>query len=391
MKYPLLIALIWCFLSQSLYAQSSGSWLRNGWKPYANNFAGGDGAFREEREHWLRSRLKFSGKTSLTSDGLDGAIGVSADSLVGQSDDISFNYRDLQSRKDGSDLNSTSFYYSFPIGANDLTLKTSSSRYHHTVSNAGSRYNVSGDSRALGIGASRPLFSRFGVAFDGVARHTGRSSRAFEDGSQVSDSSYQLSSLGVEAHGHHELLDGIQANTGILAVSGREYTATDYLLKDNVGEDDEFYKVAMSASIEQEIWRWRWRIHGRYQFADEDLPVSEYLTVAGPSMIAGFNGQSVSAVRGGWLRMDTVSPSWQMPFVDGVLSSVNLSLLHGWVPYSEMQSDRHGRASAGQVSLKLKGRAFSANVSVGRMIRTSTVAVTMPDNPDVRFSLTMGI
>ncbi|MFL1453562.1 ShlB/FhaC/HecB family hemolysin secretion/activation protein [Marinobacter sp. GN3S48] len=391
MKYPLLIALIWCVFSQSLYAQSSGSWLRNGWKPYANNFAGGDGSFREEREHWLRSQLKFSGKTSLTSDGLDGAIGVSADNLVGRSDDVSFNYRDLQSRKDGSDFNSTSFHYRFPAGPNELSLKTSSSRYQRAVSNAGRRYNASGDSRALGIGASRPLFSRFGVAIDGIARHAGRDSRTFEEGSLVSESSYQLSSLGVKADGRHELVDGIHANTGILAVSGREYTATDYRLRDNVGEEDEFYKVAMSASIEQELWRWRWQIHGRYQFADEDLPVSEYLTVAGPSMIAGFNGQSVSAIRGGWLRMDTASPSWPMPFVDGVLSSVNFSVLHGWVPYTEMQSDRHGRASAGQVSLKLKGRAFSANVSVGRMIRTSTVAVTMPNNPDVRFSLTMGI
>jgi len=391
LKYSLLIALMLCALSQSLYAQSSGSWLRNGWQPYANNFSGDDGSFREEREHWLRSRLKFSGRTSLTSDGLDGAIGVSADSLVGRSDDISFNYRDLQSRNDGSDLNSTTFNYRFPAGVNELSLKTSSYRYHHAVNDSGRRFNASGDSRAVGIGASRPLFSRYGVAIDGVARHTGRDSRSFEEDNLVSESSYQLSSLGVEAHGRHELLDGIHATTSILAVSGREYTATDYQSKDNVGEKDEFYKVAMSASIEQELWRWRWKIHGRYQFADEDLPVAEYLTVAGPSMIAGFNGQSVSALQGGWLRMDTASPSWQLPFVDGVLSSVNFSVLHGWVPYSELQSGRHGRASAGQVSLTLKGRAFSAGVSVGRMIRTSTVAMTMPDNPDVRFSLTMGI
>jgi hypothetical protein len=41
--------------------------------------------------------------------------------------------------------------------------------------------------------------------------------------------------------------------------------------------------------------------------------------------------------------------------------------------------------------LKFEGRAFTANVSVGRMIRASTMAMTMPERPDVRFSLTMGI
>lgn len=108
-------------------------------------------------------------------------------------------------------------------------------------------------------------------------------------------------------------------------------------------------------------------------------------------MLTGFNGQSVAAVRGGWLRFDTASPLWRMPFTDGVLSSLNVSLLQGWVPYSAVQADRHGIASAGQVSLKMQGRAFTANVSVGRMIRASTTAMTMPDRPDVRFSLSMGI
>lgn len=391
MIYSLLTALVLCVVSQPLYAETSGSWLRNGWKPYADNFAGSVDSFRDEREHWLRSRLKFSGRTSLTSDGLDGAIGVSADNLVGRSDAIGFSYRDARSQKDSTDSNATSFRYRFPAGANQLSVETGNSRYDRAATSGDRRFNASGESSVLGFGVSRPLFSQFGMAFDGIARHTGRDSRAFEEGSLVSETSYQLSSLGVEARGGHDLWGGIRANTGILAVSGREYSATDYPLQDDVGEEYEFYKVAMSASIQQEVYRWRWRIHGRYQFADEDLPVSEYLTVAGPSMIAGFNGQSVSAARGGWLRMDTASPSWQMPFVDGVLSSVNFAVLHGWIPYSGMQSDRYGSASAGQVSLKLKGRAFTADVSVGRMIRASSMAMTMPDRPDVRFSLTMGI
>lgn len=391
MKYSLLSALIWCVLTQPLYAESSGSWLRNGWKPYSENFAGNVDSFRDEREHWLRSRLKFSGKSSLTSDGVDGAIGVSANSLVGRADAIGFNYRDAMSYKDSTDVNATSFRYRFPAGASHLTVETGSSRYNRAVTSGDRRFNASGDSRVLGLGASRPLFSTFGVAFDGVARHTGRDSRSFEEGNLISESSYELSTFGIKASGGHEIWDGMNADTGILAVSGREYRATDYQLKNDTGQEDEFYKVAMSASLEQEVYRWRWRIQGRYQFADEDLPVSEYLTVAGPSLMAGFNGQSVSVVRGGWLRMDTASPSWQMPFMDGVLSSVNVAVLHGWVPYTQVQSDRYGRASAGQVSLRLKGRAFTADVSVGRMIRTSSMAMTVPDNPDVRFSLTMGI
>ncbi len=58
-----------------------------------------------------------------------------------------------------------------------------------------------------------------------------------------------------------------------------------------------------------------------------------------------------------------------MPYVDGVLSSVNFAVLQGWIPDYGAQTDRHGNASAGQVSLKMQGRAFTAKVRVRRMIR----------------------
>lgn len=391
MKLPLLIALMWCVISQPLCAEENGSWLRNGWQPYSGNFAGSVDAFKEEREHWLRSRLKFSGKTALNSDGLDGAVGVAADRLVGKNDAIGFDYRDARSYRNDTDSSAASVRYRFPAGANQLRIEAGRSRYDRAVSNGSRRFNASGESRVMGLGVSRPLFSRFGMAFGGIARHHGRDGASFKENSLVSESRYELSTLGLEARGGHELWGGVFANTSLLALSGREFQAVDYPMQDGKSEEGGFYKVAMSASVEHELFQWNWRVKGRYQFADEDLPSSEYLTVAGPSMLTGFNGQSVAVVRGGWLRLDTASPTWLMPFFDDVLSSVNFAVLQGWVPYSGAQANRHGKTSAGQVSLKMQGRAFTANVSVGRMIRTSSTAMAMPDHPDVRFSLTMGI
>ncbi|MCL7945723.1 ShlB/FhaC/HecB family hemolysin secretion/activation protein [Marinobacter sp. ATCH36] len=391
MKLFLLIALTWCIISQSLYAGENGSWLRNGWQPYAANFVGSADAFKEEREHWLRSRLKFSGKTALNSDGIDGSVGVAADRLIGQNDAIGFDYRDARSYKNDTDSSAASFRYRFPAGANRVRIEAGRSRYDHAASNGSRRFNASGESRVMGFGISRPLFSRFGMAFGGIAQHRGRDSESFKESSLVSESRYQLSTLGLEANGGYELWGGLFANTRMLALRGRESQATDYPMQDDTSEEGDFYKVAMSASVEHELFQWNLRVKGRYQFADEDLPGSEYLTVAGPSMLTGFNGQSVAVIRGGWLRLDTASPAWPMPFVDGVLSSINFAVLQGWVPYSAAQANRHGKASAGQVSLKMQGRAFTANVSVGRMLRTSSTAMTMPDHPDVRFSLSMGI
>lgn len=391
MKLPLLIALIWCIYSQPAYAEASGAWLRSGWQPYTGTFAGAANSYREERKHWLQSRLKFSGKTSRNSDGAAGSLGVEADRLVGQSDAVGFDYRDSRSLKDGAESSAAKVRYRFPAGANQVRLEAVSSQYDRAVAGADRRYSASGESRSLGLVASRPLFSGFGMAFDGLVRHTGRSSQSFRENSLLSESRYQRSSVGLGASGGRVLGAGLRANTRITALSGREFSATDYVSQEGTEKQTDFYKVSMSASLEQDFYQWSWKINGRYQFADEDLPSAEYLTVASPSMLAGFNGQSVSAATGGWLRLDAGSPAWQMPFMDGVLSSFNVGVLTGWVPYSGPQSKRHGQASAGQVSLRLRGRAFTANVSVGRMIRTSGNALTMPDDPDVRLSLAMGI
>ena len=361
MKLTLLIALLWCVVSQPLHAGQSGSW------------------------------LKFSGKTEMNSNGLDGVVGVAADKLLGQSDAIGFDYRDARSYKNETDSSAASFHYRLPAGVNQVRIEAGRSRYDHAVNSGDRRFNASGESRVLGLGASRSLFSRFGMSFDGVARHRGRDSESFEQDSLVSESSYQLSSFGLEASGGRELGTGMLLNTRVLALSGRELQSTDYPLHDDLTDESAFYKVAVSASIEQELFQWNWRVNGRYQFADDDLPSSEYLTVAGSSMLTGFNGQSVSVIRGGWLRLGTASPAWPMPFVDGVLSTVNFAVLQGWIPGSGAQESRQGTASAGQVSLKMQGRAFTANVSVGRMIRATTMAMTMPVHPDVRFSLSMGI
>jgi len=361
LKLTLLMALVWCVISQPLHAGQDGSW------------------------------LTFSGKTEINSDGLDGVVGVAADKLLGQSDAIGFNYRDAMSYKNKTDSSAASFRYRLPAGVNRVRIEAGRSRYDRAVNSGDHRVNASGKSRVLGLGASRPLFSRFGMSFDGLARHRGLDSESFEQNSLVSESSYQLSSFGLEASGGRELGAGVLVNTRVLALSGREFKSTDYPLHDDLTDESAFYKVTVSASIEQELFQWNWRANGRYQFADDDLPSSEYLTVAGSSMLTGFNGQSVSVIRGGWLRLGTASPAWPMPFVDGVLSTVNFAVLQGWIPGSGAQKSRHGTASAGQVSLKMQGRAFTANVSVGRMIHATTMAMTMPDHPDVRFSLSMGI
>mgnify|MGYP003149353993 FL=1 len=370
-------------LSQSLAASPSERW--------REQLSGSEMSDREIREHWLRSKLKFSGRSSMSREGLDGQLGVAADNLMGENHALGMSFRDAKSQRNANGSKALDLDYSFPVGSADLSLRAGNHHSEYQKHLSDQRIDASSESRVMGLDGSRFLLSRYGIRFDGLVRHVARDTQSFEQGDLVSDSAYQKSALGLKGQWSEELVGGLYARSDVSAIGGREFSASDYAQQSDVVEEGEFYKVAISATVGRELFRWQWDLTGRYQFAPEDLPSSEYLMVAGSSMLTGFNGQSVYAHQGGWLRMNTASPAWPMPFVGGVLSSINFSMLQGWVPYSGAQADRDGKACAGEVSLKMQGRAFTANVSVGRMMSASTTAMTIPDHPDVRFSLTLSI
>lgn len=335
--------------------------------------------------------LTFSGQSTLNKDGLDGRLGVAVDDLVGARQELGLDFRDAKSNRDGRQSRALKLGYSFPVGASALSLMARDYQAEYAAHGGGQRYNARSESSVLSVSGSRFLFSGYGVAFDGVARHTGRKSREFKQGNLISDGAYQLSSLSIKGRWNHELWAGLHASTDMTALGGREYAASDYPVQSDVVNDDRFYKLSVNASLEREVYRWGWELQGRYQFADEELPGSEQVMVAGPSLLAGFNGQSVYTHEGGWLRIRTLSPSWQVPVMDHTWSNIGFSLLHGWAPYAGLD-DRHcGKVAGGEMSLELTGRSFTANVSVGRAFKASSLAVSVPEHPDVRFSLSVGL
>ncbi|MEQ9546554.1 MAG: ShlB/FhaC/HecB family hemolysin secretion/activation protein [Marinobacter sp.] len=335
--------------------------------------------------------LTFSGQSIHDRDGLVGRLGVAVDDLVGDRQELGLDFHDAKSNREGRQSRALKLGYSFPVGASALKLIARDYQSEHAVNGAGQRYNARSESSVFSVSGSCYLFSGYGVAFDGVVRHTGRESREFEQGNLVSDGTYQLSSFGIKGRWNHELWAGLRASTNMTAIGGREYAASDYPVQANTVSEDRFYKLAVNASVEREIFYWGWELQGRYQFADEDLPGSERVIVVGPSLLTGFNGQSVYSHEGGWLRMRTLSPSWQLPLMDHIWSNVGFSLLHGWATYPRSESRQFGKAAGGEVSLELTGRSFTANVSVGRMFTASSLAMSVPDHPDVKVSLSMGL
>ncbi|WP_148862553.1 ShlB/FhaC/HecB family hemolysin secretion/activation protein [Marinobacter fonticola] len=343
------------------------------------------------QNHWLASHLQLAGNSAQSNDGHHGRIGVAANGLVQADHDMRLDFNESASQRVENESETFAFSYSFPLGANRFSLYANNYEYQSTVVGDDGKYEASGEGRNINVSSRRALFSWAGIAFDSVLSLSSSDARYFERGQWIEDSSRQLSKFTLEGATHNDLWFDILSTTRISASSGLEVLGKNYDMEESLDENERFNKFSVSSTLSRELFNWQWGVTGRYQFTPGELPGSEYLLVAGPSMIAGFNGQTLAAAEGGWLRLDASSPSFTVPMMPNLRSDVRLSVLQGWVPYDSLQADRFGSASAAEISLQLQARGLRADVSVGRMLGSSSLATRKPDLPDVSFSLSVGL
>ncbi|SOB75127.1 hypothetical protein SAMN04488490_0686 [Marinobacter sp. LV10R510-11A] len=339
---------------------------------------------------YVASHVEFSGNSRQTSDRADGRINLTSNNLLWSRHVLGLNFSDSVAREGSAESTTLALRYSFPFAGSDIRVDLANRDYSGAVSGSGQRYDAHGERRNLRVTGNRSLWSWQGIQVDSVFSHTSGTSSAFEDAVWLEDSAHRLSSFGLEGKASRELIGGFYAASSLTAVGGLDseefFSASGYR-----SDDDGFHKLALAASLSREVLSWNLGLNGRYQFAPGDLPSSEYLAIAGPSLMRGFNGQSVYVAEGGWLRMNARSPGYHWPFASELNSSITFSLLQGWAPYSAAQSDRFGSTSSGEVSFQLYSRDFRADMSVGQMLNASNTALMMPTHPDLSFSITVSI
>ena len=338
---------------------------------------------------YFAPRLQFSGSSDHDTERAKGRLSLSGSDILWSSHDLGLDFRDSVARRDGGESQSLRFRYSLPLAGSKLKIMVNNSEHAGVASSAGVRLDSRKKYQGLKLSASRPFWSWRGIKVDSVFSHSTGKKRSFKDSEWVSDSSHSLSSFGLRCGGKQELLGGFVAGTGLTAVGGTEYHES-VSPTDHSTEKSRFHKLAVSASLHRGFYRWDMEVNGRYQFAPEDLASSEYLQIAGPSMMRGFNGQSLSVSEGGWVRLDARSPGYVLPFMGATVSNVVVSVLRGWSP-SSGTSEENFEASTGEVALQLQTTGFEARMSVGRILDVSGPGMDKPSRPDVSLSMSLAI
>ncbi|MDO6824608.1 ShlB/FhaC/HecB family hemolysin secretion/activation protein [Marinobacter sp. 1_MG-2023] len=339
---------------------------------------------------YVASHMEFSGNSSQTNDRSDGSINLISNDLIWSQHVLGLNFSDSVAREGRAESTTLALRYAFPLAGSNFRIDLENRDYAGAVSGSGQRYDTRGEYRNLKVTGNRSLWAWQGIEIDSVFSHSSGSSSAFEEALWVESSTHRLSSFGLQGSASRDLLGGLYATTSLTAVGGVD--SEEIVNSSGRHSDvDGFHRLAVAASLSREVLSWNLGLNGRYQFAPDDLPASEYLRIAGPGLMRGFNGQSVHVAKGGWLRMNARSPDYHWPFVSELNSTITFSLLQGWAPYSAAQSDRSGTTSTGEISLQLYSRDFRADLSIGQMLNASNEALLMPTSPDLSLSFTVGI
>lgn len=337
---------------------------------------------------FVASKVSVTGSSVHDDDRSDGSLGFVSESLGSSQQRIGVNYRDSVSRRESLDSSSLVLNYGFSVSKFDFGMEFEKFQSDGVAVGDGNRFDAESEHSAYKLDGSRALLSWHGFSVNSLVSHSAGSSSAANATGWAEDAQYQISKLGVEVREDHELVAGFRSAASVRAFSGVETREA----AGSVGHrqtDDQFQKVAVSASLSRDVQNWTLGVRGQYQFAGDDVPSSEWVQVAGSSLAMGFNGQARYAAEGGWLRLQAGSPKFQMPVSPGLNASVEMSLLRGWTPGVASEGQQEGGASVGELSLKLDSRDFDAAFNVGKMLAVSDPELALPSRPDVSLSISV--
>ncbi|RBP25663.1 hypothetical protein DET50_1215 [Marinobacter pelagius] len=378
-----IVALVLCALVPSIACAAQDRGMATTWVYQATSML-------DSVTDYLSNRIEVSGNSSQNDDRSAGQLALSGNGIIWSRHELGLRFRDAASRKKGEGEQSLALRYAMPLIGNQLQLEIEESEFRGVLNELGQQRDISGNRNFYRLTATRSLGSVLGLDMDQVIRHTGSTRSVYEESEWVRDSSHQLSSVGLKCSSVQELYGGLRASTQLTAVGGMEYQSTEHA-EGETEHRTQFHRVELAALLQKQVMEWRLDLGGRYQFAPEDLPGSERITVVGSALMSGFNGQSVTSTEGGWLRLDAASPSWAIPFASRFQSSLSLSVMRGWAPDETDNDQRLSAVSAGEISLNIHSERFRANMTVGRLLDSGRTDVVVPSAPDVALSVQMGI
>ncbi|MGM0569505.1 ShlB/FhaC/HecB family hemolysin secretion/activation protein [Marinobacter sp.] len=310
--------------------------------------------FEESRVPWLGSDLTVEGNWSVSQQPADTTMDIGLDWQV-------------------------------PLGRNRLSFSGRHHEYQDEVIAGDDVRQVGGNRQTLELDFSRNLYQGRLAGLDARVITRDISTQWFENDDLTGEARRSYSLLRLDGHlgGQLPWLDA----RGDLNLSVEGCTALlDGAEQEACGERlGAFQRYNLAAGLERDWLQMDWNLHGAYQFTPDELPGWRYLEV-GPGMMHGFGGQVLRGSQGGWVRLDSSTPSQLLWLPTKVRTSLHFSLLRGWTeaPGEELTS----RATVGEVLWQVSSDHLSGGLRAGTLLEVVGPGLASTDVPDISLDIT---
>lgn len=275
--------------------------------------------------------------------------------------------------------------WQMPLAGNQLSFSGHHHEYQDEVIAGGDVHQAGGNRQTLKLDLARTLYEAPVAGLDARVITRDVSSQWFENGDLTGEARRSYSLLRLDGHLAGRL-PWLEAR-GDMALTVEGCVA----LMDGSGQEacgeqlGTFQRYNLTGDLHREWLELDWALRGEYQFTPDELPSWRYMEV-GPGMMHGFGGQALRGRQGGWVRLDSETPSRPLWRPSGVQTSVRISLLRGWTESADETAPTR-RASVGEVLWRIRGERLSGGLRVGTLLESSGPGVLAEAPPDLSLDI----
>ncbi|SFR76274.1 hypothetical protein SAMN05216203_2855 [Marinobacter daqiaonensis] len=343
------------------------------------------------RKEWVGQKFYLTGEDHGDARTDRVRVGFETDGLPGVSNNLALDYNWSTSQQPGDVTMDMGFSWQLPWHGNHFGIRGRFHEYEDEVVRGGAVKEVGGDRQTLELDLTRNLYSGGPGRLDASVITMDVASRWYENGDRTGESRRSYSLMRLDGHldtplpwlGAEGYLD-LMVEACVALTQGTDQEACGERLGD-------FQRYNLAGGLTREWLNLSWGMRGEYQYAPDDLPSWRYLQVGSPGMIHGFGGQALRGRKGGWLRLDSETPSRPLWLPSAIRTSLRFSLLGGWADGLAGNPDSSSHVSAAEVSWRVEGERLAASLMAGTLLDTDGPGIASPETPDVSFNLSWSL
>jgi hemolysin activation/secretion protein len=328
----------------------------------------------KQAKSWrVRANLDNSGQKSTGTDQY--TLSLDKDGLLGLNDLLTFNYSadaDSLASFERHQSESSTFYYSVPLGYWTFTGSASFFDYHTFLAGGGVDYRSTGNTTTYTLDATRVLHRDADGKTSGGVSFITKKINNFLEGERLKTSSYDLSILKTSLDHSQRILGGLFNVTGEYHLGLPVLDAPQDKTSQLVTPKHEYYKLVLSGGytrpfsvLEHDL---TFSTQGQLQWTPDTLYNSERLNLGSRYTVRGFQHDSLTGDSGGYIRNElaaSILPAKERPeWVTKTLGNPQIYVGYdaGFIHRDETDAYERGTLQGAAAGLRASSEHFSTDL-----------------------------